>query len=101
MVIDDVDRRAVFLAEGLGHAILSLEDGSTVMYLCSIEYSPNLDRDLDPFDPELAIEWPTTDREGNPLTYELSAKDAAAPSLATLRADGLLPGFVAEDSPNR
>lgn len=101
VVIDDVDRRAVFLEEGLGHAILSLEDGSTVMYLCSIEYSPHLDRDLDPFDPELAIEWPRTDRKGNPLTYELSAKDAAAPSLATLRADGMLPGFVAEDSPNR
>lgn len=101
VVIDDVDRRAVFLAEGLGHAILSLEDGSTVMYLCSIEYSPHLDRDLDPFDPELAIDWPKTDRQGNPLTYELSAKDAAAPSLTTLRTDGLLPGFVAEESPNR
>lgn len=37
VLIDDVDRRAVYLSEGLGHAILSLEDNSTVMYLCSIE----------------------------------------------------------------
>ncbi|MDI9916202.1 dTDP-4-dehydrorhamnose 3,5-epimerase [Rhodococcus sp. IEGM 1379] len=91
VLIDDVDRKAVYLSEGLGHAILSLEDGSTVMYLCSIEYSPEFDRDLDPFDPELNITWPTTDRAGNPLTYELSTKDAAAPSLHALRTQGLLP----------
>lgn len=101
VLIDDVDRKAVFLAEGLGHAILSLEDGSTVMYLCSIEYSPQLDRDLDPFDADLNINWPTTDRSGNPLTYELSEKDAAAPSLDTLRAEGLLPRFTAVAPPNR
>ncbi|GAA3160485.1 dTDP-4-dehydrorhamnose 3,5-epimerase [Rhodococcus baikonurensis] len=100
VVIDDVDRRAVFLAEGLGHAILSLEDGSTVMYLCSIEYSPSGSRPR-------SLRSGTRDRlaedgsSGQPLTYELSAKDAAAPSLTTLRTDGLLPGFVAEESPNR
>ncbi|OYD67592.1 dTDP-4-dehydrorhamnose 3,5-epimerase family protein [Rhodococcus sp. OK302] len=95
VLIDDVDRKAVYLSEGLGHAILSLEDGSTVMYLCSIEYSPEFDRDLDPFDPELNITWPTTDRAGNPLTYELSAKDSAAPSLHALRTQGLLPRSTA------
>lgn len=63
------------------------------MYLCSIEYSPQFDRDLNPFDPELNIAWPTTDRAGQPLAYELSAKDADAPSLETLRAQGLLPRF--------
>ena len=95
VLIDDIDRKAVYLSEGLGHAILSLEDGSTVMYLCSIEYSPEFDRDLDPFDPELNITWPTTDRAGNPLTYELSAKDSAAPSLHVLRTQGLLPRSTA------
>ncbi|MGB7382463.1 MAG: dTDP-4-dehydrorhamnose 3,5-epimerase, partial [Rhodococcus sp. (in: high G+C Gram-positive bacteria)] len=91
--IDDVDRRAVYLPEGLGHAILSLEDGSTVMYLCSIEYTPTLDRDINPLDPDLAIDWPTTGRDGQPLTYELSAKDRAAPTLAQAIEAGYLPKY--------
>jgi dTDP-4-dehydrorhamnose 3,5-epimerase len=95
VLIDDVDRRAVYLSEGLGHAILSLEDGSTVMYLCSIEYTPALDRDLHPLDPAVGIEWPTVGRDGSPLSYQLSDKDAAAPSLAQLVADGVLPKYPA------
>ncbi|MFE3289616.1 dTDP-4-dehydrorhamnose 3,5-epimerase family protein [Rhodococcus sp. NPDC059234] len=91
VLIDDVDRRAVYLSEGLGHAILSLEDGSTVMYLCSIEYTPALDRDLHPLDPDLAIAWPTVGRDGSPLHYQLSEKDSAAPSLAQLVSEGVLP----------
>ncbi|WP_067531975.1 dTDP-4-dehydrorhamnose 3,5-epimerase family protein [Nocardia crassostreae] len=84
VIIDDVDRRSVFLSEGLGHALLSLEDESTVNYLCSLEYTPEFDRDLDAFDPDLGIEWPTTGRGGTPLTFIRSAKDAAAPRLADL-----------------
>ncbi|MBR7559315.1 dTDP-4-dehydrorhamnose 3,5-epimerase family protein, partial [Mycobacterium tuberculosis] len=37
VLLDDVDRRSVFVSEGLGHAILSLEDDSTVTYLCALE----------------------------------------------------------------
>ncbi|ADG76711.1 dTDP-4-dehydrorhamnose 3,5-epimerase [Tsukamurella paurometabola DSM 20162] len=81
VLLDDVDRRAVYLPAGLGHAILSLEDRSTVMYLCSVEYAPDVDRELDAFDPDLAIDWPTEGRDGTPLTYVRSAKDEAAPSL--------------------
>ncbi|WP_167674279.1 dTDP-4-dehydrorhamnose 3,5-epimerase family protein, partial [Rhodococcoides kyotonense] len=79
--------------EGLGHAILSLEDGSTVMYLCSIEYTPSLDRDLNPLDPDLAITWPTHGRNGQPLDYQLSDKDKAAPSLADAITAGYLPKY--------
>ncbi len=85
VLIDDVDRRSVFVSEGLGHALLSLEDASTVTYLCSLEYSPEFDRDIDALDPELGIEWPTIGRNGEPLTYRRSAKDAAAPSFNTMR----------------
>lgn len=93
VLIDDVDRRAVYLSEGLGHAILSLEDNSTVMYLCSIEYTPSLDRDLHPLDPDVAIDWPTVGRDGAPLEFQLSPKDTAAPSLAELIRAGVLPRF--------
>lgn len=79
VLIDDVDRRSVFVSEGLGHALLSLADDSTVTYLCSLEYTPELDHDIDAFDPVLGIDWPTVGRDGNPLTYKRSPKDEAAP----------------------
>lgn len=85
VLIDDVSRRSVFLAEGLGHALLSLEDDSTVTYLCSLEYTPEFDRDIDALDPDLGIEWPTLARNGEPLTFTRSPKDAAAPGLHSLR----------------
>ena len=94
VLIDDVDRRAVYLPEGLGHAILSLEDGPTVMYLCSIEYTPTLDRDINPLDPDLAIDWPTLARDGTALEYTLSDKDRAAPTLAQAIEAGYLPKYL-------
>lgn len=94
VLLDDVDRRAIYLGEGLGHAFLSLEDDSTVMYLCSTGYSPGREHGIHPLDPEVGIEWPTHGRDGSPLTPQLSDKDLAAPSLAEARAAGLLPDFA-------
>ncbi|WP_345494694.1 dTDP-4-dehydrorhamnose 3,5-epimerase family protein [Nocardia callitridis] len=82
VLLDDVDRRSVFLSEGLGHAILSLADGSTVTYLCSLEYTPEYDHAVDAFDSRLAIEWPRVGSDGTPLTYVRSAKDVAAPAFS-------------------
>lgn len=93
VLLDDVDRRAIYLAEGLGHAFFSLEDESTVMYLCSTGYAPGREHGIDPLDPAIGIAWPTTDRHGRPMTPILSAKDQAAPSLAQAAADGFLPRY--------
>lgn len=91
VLLDDVDRRAIYLAEGLGHAFVSLEDGSTVMYLCSTGYNPTGEHGVHPLDPAIGIAWPTTARDGSPLTPLLSDKDAAAPTLAEALEQGLLP----------
>jgi len=91
VLLDDVDRRAIYLSEGLGHAFMSLEDGSTVLYLCSTGYAPGREHGVDPYDPEIGIAWPTTDRAGRPITPVLSDKDRDAPSVAEARASGLLP----------
>lgn len=93
VLLDDVDRRATFVPEGLGHAFCSLEDGSTVTYLCSTGYAPDREHGVNPFDEALAIEWPTTGRDGSPLTLERSEKDEVAPSLAAAARLGLLPSF--------
>ena len=85
VLLDTVDRRAIYLAEGLGHAICSLEDDSTVMYLCSATYDPVREHAINPLDPELGLALP----EG--ITPVLSAKDAAAPSLRLAAAQGMLP----------
>jgi dTDP-4-dehydrorhamnose 3,5-epimerase len=94
VLLDDVDRRAIYLSEGLGHAFLSLEDGSTVVYLCSAPYAPTREHGVHPLDPALGITWPATARDGSPITPRLSPKDAAAPTLAEAEAQGLLPTFA-------
>jgi dTDP-4-dehydrorhamnose 3,5-epimerase len=82
VLLDDTDRRAVYLPEGLGHGFCSLEDGSTVAYLCSSSYDPAREHGVHPLDPDLAIAWPTHGRDGRTLDLQLSDKDAEAPSLA-------------------
>ena len=91
VLLDDTDRRAIYLGEGLGHAFLSLEDDSTVVYLCSTGYSPGREHGIHPLDPEVGIDWPTTARDGSALTPLLSEKDLVAPGLNEAAAQGLLP----------
>lgn len=95
VLLDDVDRRAIYLSEGLGHAFLSLEDDSTVVYLCSTGYSPGREHGIHPLDPTIGISWPTTGRDGRTLTPRLSDKDLAVPSLREAMAQGLLPTLAA------
>lgn len=91
VLLDDVDRKAVYLSEGLGHAFMSLEDGSTVMYLCSTPYAPGREHEVHPLDQAIGIDWPSVGRNGAPLSPQLSPKDQAAPTLAEARDAGLLP----------
>ena len=84
--LDDTDRRAVYLSEGLGHGFCALTDDATLTYLCSETYSPTGEHGVHPLDPDLAIEWPAS-------APQLSAKDESAPSLAEAIASGLLPNY--------
>jgi dTDP-4-dehydrorhamnose 3,5-epimerase len=86
--IDDESRRSVFIEEGLGHAFMALTDECTVLYLCSTPYSPGREHGIHPLDRELGISWP-----GDAVAI-LSAKDAAAPSLAEALHDGQLPVYA-------
>jgi dTDP-4-dehydrorhamnose 3,5-epimerase and related enzymes len=86
--LDDTSRRAVFLAEGLGHAFTAISDEATVIYLCSTPYSPGREHGVHPLDPDIGIEWPA---DAEPV---LSGKDAAAPTLEQARQAGLLPVYA-------
>lgn len=98
VLLDDVDRRAIYLSEGLGHAFMALEDKSTVVYLCSTGYNPTGEHGIHPLDPAIGIEWPTQARDGSPLTPLLSPKDEEAPTLAQAQQQGLLPTMEAVNS---
>jgi dTDP-4-dehydrorhamnose 3,5-epimerase len=86
--LDDTSRRAVFLAEGLGHAFTAVSDEATVIYLCSTPYTPGSEHGVHPLDPDIGIEWPA---DTEPV---LSGKDAAAPTLEAARQAGLLPVYA-------
>jgi dTDP-4-dehydrorhamnose 3,5-epimerase len=86
MRLDDVDRRAVYLAEGLGHGFSALTDDAILAYLVNEGFNPDREFAIHPLDPELGIQWP-----GERPT--LSARDAAAPTLAQARSGGLLPTY--------
>jgi dTDP-4-dehydrorhamnose 3,5-epimerase len=85
--LDDVDRRALYLAEGLGHGFCALTDDATIVYLCSQVYNPTGEHGIHPLDPDLGIAWPTD-------TPQLSARDAVSPSFAEMRDAGKLPSYA-------
>ena len=85
--LDDESRRAVYLAEGLGHAFMALTAQATVMYLCSTPYAPAREHGVHPLDAGLGIDWAL---DGEPV---LSEKDDAAPRLDEARRAGLLPDY--------
>jgi dTDP-4-dehydrorhamnose 3,5-epimerase len=94
VALDDEDRRAVYLSEGLGHAFMALEDHSVVSYLCSAPYAPGREHGVHPMDPGIGISWPMTTRGGAPLEPLLSDKDAKAPTLDEAHRSGLLPSYA-------
>jgi dTDP-4-dehydrorhamnose 3,5-epimerase len=87
VLLDDKDRRTIYLPEGVGHGFLALQDNSTIMYLCSAEYNPQREHTICATDPALGIDWPLVDG----AAPSLSDRDAAAPSFEEVRASGLLP----------
>lgn len=86
VLLDDRDRKAVYLAEGLGHAFVALTDDACVSYLVSDVYRPGAEHGITPLDPEVGLRFP--DEAGELL---LSPKDAAAPTLTEAAEQGLLP----------
>lgn len=90
VLLDDVDRRAIYIAEGLGHAYVSLREDSIVTYLCSRRYDAKTEGAINPLDSDVALVLP--EEIGEPL---LSEKDVVAPTLADLAEEGRLPSWEA------
>ena len=92
-LLDDKQRHALYLSEGLGHLFVALEDDTTVSYLVSDVYNPTAEHGIDPFDPDIALVFPSDLPE-----LIVSDKDRDAPSLAALAAAGTLPTIEAAEA---
>jgi dTDP-4-dehydrorhamnose 3,5-epimerase len=89
--LDDEGRKALFLAEGLGHGFQALSDSATVLYLCSTPYAAGREHGVNPMDPAIGIGWRPESEAGEPI---LSDKDLAAPSLDEALRAGQLPQYA-------
>lgn len=90
VLLDDVDRKAVFLSEGLGHAFVALTDDAVVSYLVTDTYAPSREHGISPTDPTIGLVFPP--EAGEPV---LSGKDLASPSLDEALSAGTLPTWEA------
>jgi dTDP-4-dehydrorhamnose 3,5-epimerase len=84
--LDSVDRCALYVAEGLGHCFVALEEGTVVTYLTSDVFRPEREHAITPLDESIGLELPFSREE-----LRLSPKDVAAPTLAEAERLGLLP----------
>jgi dTDP-4-dehydrorhamnose 3,5-epimerase len=78
--LDDRTHRQVYLPVGFAHGFVVLSEVADVAYKCSAYYDPDLERGFAWDDPDVAIAWPD-------LPIEVSARDAAAPSLREIADD--------------
>ncbi|TAM71904.1 MAG: dTDP-4-keto-6-deoxy-D-glucose epimerase [Microbacteriaceae bacterium] len=90
VLLDDTNRRAIYLAEGLGHCFVALTDDATVSYLVTDVYNPAREHGINPLDPDIGLSFPP---EAGELL--LSPKDTTAPGLSAAAAAGLLPTWEA------
>lgn len=74
---------SVLLSEGLGHAFMSLEDGSVATYLCTSEYDQDSEVSFNPLTSEVGDLFREVAKEKGIGTLTLSQKDQAAAPLFT------------------
>ena len=90
VLLDDKDRRAIYVAEGLGHCFVALTDDATVSYLVTDVYNPGREHGINPLDARIGLEFPLPADE-----LLLSPKDTGAPDLDAAHEQGLLPTWEA------
>jgi dTDP-4-dehydrorhamnose 3,5-epimerase len=87
--LNESNARAMLIGPGLGHGFLALEENSTIAYLLSSPFSPDLEFEIQYNDPDLKIDW-GLDKVGGDGVY-LSLKDFNAPTISERLSNGKLP----------
>ncbi|MBF0386748.1 MAG: dTDP-4-dehydrorhamnose 3,5-epimerase [Candidatus Omnitrophica bacterium] len=72
--LSEVNRKMLYVPAGFAHGFCTLSDEAEIIYYCSAEYAPDLERCIIWNDPDLNIAWPEKspvlsprDKEGVPL----------------------------------
>ena len=88
VLLDDRDRRSIYVPEGLGHAFVAFTDDATVNYLVTDVFQPTREHGINPLDATIGLAFDLPSSE-----LVLSDKDLEAPSLDEAAAQGLLPRY--------
>lgn len=80
------DGKSIYIPDGMGHAFISLQDNTNVVYLLSSTYDPLTEHTVNPFDTTLDFKWPME-------KIILSERDSLAPSLIEQARGKKLPGM--------
>jgi len=73
--LSSADKKMLFIPEGFAHGFCVLSEEAEIVYYCSNEYAPDLDRSILWNDPAISVSWPIKE----PL---ISAKDAGGKPLS-------------------
>jgi dTDP-4-dehydrorhamnose 3,5-epimerase len=74
-VLSETNNKSLFIPEGFAHGFQSLKEDSEILYIVSNEYSKESERNINPFDIKLKIEWPLN-------VSDMSEKDKTSPDIA-------------------
>lgn len=77
-VLSDQNKHSILIPKNVGHAFLSLQDGTVVTYLCDSEYEPLADTAVNVFDETLNIGFEKIAKDFDIDSFILSDKDASA-----------------------
>ena len=91
VLLDDQDRRAIYIAEGLGHCFVALTDDATVSYLVTAPFNAEREHGINPLDPEVGLVFPDVGRR----TAAVAQGHRRARPAPRRRRSGLLPTWDA------
>lgn len=74
-LLSEENGESLLISEGIGHAFLTLEEGTVANYLCSSEFNPASDKTMSPLDPLLAIGFLEKAMEFGIQDLKMSSKD--------------------------
>ena len=87
--LDTVDRKAIYIAEGLGHAFVAITPDATVSYLVSDTYNATKEHGINPLDETIKLDFSLPIED-----LLLSPKDTDSPSLRDAAGSALLPKWA-------
>jgi len=77
-ILDDQDHRSLIIPEGCAHGFQTLSDDVELIYLHTANYDQKSERGVNPFDENIAVQWPET-------ITEVSEKDRNLPNTIELK----------------